>query len=219
MPALTLYITNKNYSSWSIRPWLVMRHFGIVFEERMTPLDAQDKVSGIRRISGTGKVPCLIAQEPDGDLVLWESLAILEYLAELFGDLPLWPGRAADRARARVIANEMHAGFTALRRECPMNLRRPPVPLAVGDDVIDDVRRVVEIWRECLARSGGPFLFGEFGIADAMFAPVYSRIISYRLSSDPVVGQFGTALSALPAWQEWITAAMRETAVIDMMER
>ena len=183
------------------------------------PLDAQGKVPGIMRISGTGKVPCLIAQKPDGDLTLWESLAILEYLAELLGDLPLWPNRAADRARARVIANEMHAGFNALRQECPMNLRRPTVPLTVRDNVIDDVRRVVEIWRECLARSGGPFLFGEFGIADAMFAPVYSRIISYRLSSDPVVGQFGTALSALPAWQEWAAAAMRETVVNDMMER
>lgn len=117
MPALTLYITNKNYSSWSMRPWLVMRHFGIVFEERMTPLDAQ---------------------ESDGDLVLWESRAILEFLVELFGDLQLWPGRAADRARARVIASEMHAGFTALRWECSMNLCRPPVPLTVGDDVIDD---------------------------------------------------------------------------------
>ena len=204
MPALTLYITNRTYSSWSMRPWLVMRHFGIVFEERMTPLDAQDKVPGMRGISGTGKVPCLIAHEAAGDLVLWESLAILKYLAELFSDLPLWPADAADRARARVVSHEMHAGFAALRRDCPMNLRRPPVPLAVGGDVTGDVSRVLEIWRECLIRSGGPFLFGGFSIADAMFAPVYSRIISYQLSSDPVVSQFGAALGALPTWQEWV---------------
>ena len=102
------------------------------------PLDAQGKVPRIMRISGTGKVPCLIAQKPDGDLTLWESLAILEYLAELFGDLPLWPNRAADRARARVIANEMHASFTVLRRECSTNLCRPPVPFTLGDGVIDD---------------------------------------------------------------------------------
>ena len=138
MSALTLYITNKNYSSRSMRPWLVMRYFGLVFEERMTPLDAQDKVPRIRRILGTGKVPCLIAQESDSDLVFRELRAILEYLVELFGDLPLWPGRVADRARARVIANEMHAGFTALRRECSMNLCRPPVPFTLGDGVIDD---------------------------------------------------------------------------------
>ncbi len=145
---------------------------------------------------------------------MWESLAILEYLAEKYPARGFWPKVRADRATARAISSEMHAGFRALRNDCPMNMRRTPVALAVGNDVRAEVARIETIWSECLDRSGGPFLFGDFCNADAMYAPVVSRFATYLLSSNEAVNRYMAAVIALPAWQKWRKAALAEKAVI-----
>lgn len=217
MNRFTLYITHKNYSSWSLRVWLLMRGFGIEFTEQMVKMDSSGKIAAMEGISGTTKVPCLVVHEAGRDLVLWESIAIMEYLADLFGDLPLWPAEMSDRAKARVLAAEMHAGFNALRSECPMNLRRPAAPFAVSEAVMADVARIEQIWQGCfddVRHDGGAFLCGGFSIIDAMFAPVWSRIKTYQLSAHPVVDRFGAALEALPAWQEWSASAALDQSVV-----
>ena len=221
MNRITLYITHKNYSSWSLRVWLVMRTFGIGFTEQVVTLDGSCKIAAMIGVSGTAKVPCLIVHEPAGDLVIWESIAIMEYLAETFGDLPLWPAHVADRARARVLAAEMHAGFEALRNECPMNLRRPPAAFSVSDAVKADVARIETMWQGCFddcASGGGPFLFGNFSIVDAMYVPVWTRIKTYHLSSHPVIDRFGAAVEAMPEWQKWCAAATGDRSLIALNE-
>lgn len=159
------------------------------------------------------KVPVL----QDGDLTVWDSLAILEYAAELFPERGLWPSDPRDRARARSISAEMHSGFPALRAACPMNMRRAPGTLSVSDEVKADVARIVAIWSECLERSGGPFLFGGFTIADAMYAPVVSRFETYGLSNDPAVARYTEAMTGLAVWQDWRDAALKElwTVAVD----
>ena len=214
MTAISLYITHKKYSSWSLRIWLLMRHFDIPFTEIMVPMSDAATIPAMRSISGTGKVPCLVVDQPSESLVVWESLAIIEYLAETFGERQIWPSDASKRAIARVVAAEMHAGFVALRSACPMNLLRSPTPLPLDAAVWADVERVLKIWHELYAQNDGPFLFGAFSAADAMFAPVYSRIKSYQLSDDPIVDRFGSALESIPAWQQWINEAAQETIVV-----
>jgi glutathione S-transferase len=210
--ALRLIIGNKNYSSWSLRPWLAMKVAGIAFEETLLPLDAADFKAKLATLGGAGKVPLLI----DGEIRVWESLAILEYLADKFPAAGLWPREAAARAHARAVACEMHSGFSSLRNLLPMNIHRPVIrrPLDAGASV--DAARIQSIWTESRDRFGvgGPFLYGAFGAADAMYAPVVSRFHTYAVEVGPAAGAYMAAMMGLPAWTEWRDAARRETSVL-----
>ena len=215
--ALKLVIGNKNYSSWSMRPWLALRANDIAFEEIFIPLytgDADKK--RILSFTHSGKVPALI----DGDVTVWDSLAIIEYVAERFPEARLWPEDRARRAHARSISSEMHSGFMALRNECGMNLHRPVRPIALSDDARANVARIEQIWMDCRARYGelGPFLFGTFGAADAMFAPVVHRFRTYAIAVAPQARAYMDTMMALPAFQEWTDAGLAETLVIDRLE-
>ncbi len=209
---LRLIIGNKNYSSWSFRPWLAMKVAGIKFNEELISLDAPEFKARLSATGGSGKVPVLI----DGPVRVWESLAILEYLAERFSDARFWPADAAARGEARAIAAEMHAGFGALRRELPMNMRRPVKARALSDQAQGDVRRIEAIWTDCRrgAASAGPFLFGAFGAADAMYAPVVSRFHTYNVGMGAVAQAYMRDMMALSAWREWQTAAVQETWIL-----
>jgi len=209
---LRLLIGNKNYSSWSLRPWLAMKVAGISFEETVISLDAPDFTSQVAAAGGAGKVPVLI----DGEIHVWESLAILEYLADKFPAKGLWPHSTQARAHARASAAEMHAGFDALRRQLPMNIRRAVKPYGIDADAAADVARIDDLWRECRGRFGteGPFLYGAFGAADAMYAPVVWRFHTYALDVSVVARAYMDALMALPAWDEWREAALREPWVL-----
>jgi glutathione S-transferase len=210
--ALKLVIGNKNYSSWSFRPWIAMKVAGIAFEEEVISLDAADFKSRVTMISGTGKVPALA----DGGVHVWESLAILEYLDEKYPHAQLWPADPAARAHARAIAAEMHAGFVPLRRHLPMNMWRPVIRRELPPEVQSNVRRIEAIWTDCRARHGadGDFLFGRFGAADAMYAPVVSRFHTYAVEVGPVARAYMDAVMAQPAWREWRTAALAEPWVL-----
>ena len=214
---LKLVIGNRNYSSWSMRPWLALRANQIAFEEVFIPLyaEAADK-RRILSVTPSGKLPALI----DGDVTVWDSLAIIEYIAEKFPDRRLWPEDRAQRAHARSIASEMHSGFMALRNECGMNLHRPVGAIALSADARANIERIQQIWTECRARYGklGPFLFGPFGAADAMYAPVVHRFLTYAIETAPEARQFIDAMTALPAFQEWTRAGLAETLVIDKFE-
>ena len=213
---LELVIGNKNYSSWSFRPWLAMKVARIAFAETVVPLDTPDFKSRIADLSVAGKVPVLI----DGDTRVWESLAILEYLAEKFPEAGLWPRAAQARAHARAICSEMHAGFQPLRRQFPMNMRRPVKPHELAADAAADVRRIERLWGDCRARFGqnGPFLYGAFGAADAMYAPVVSRFHTYGVEVGGATRDYMRAITALPEWSEWREAARREPWVIPQDE-
>src|SRR5215510_1274127 len=210
--ALKLIIGNKNYSSWSLRPWIALKVAGITFEEEVISLDAKDFKARVSKVSGTGKVPALV----DGNVHVWESLAILEYLAEKYPSVPLWPADPAARALARAIASEMHAGFVPLRRHLPMNMWRPVMPRQLTADVESNVRRIEAIWTDCRTRhgAGGAFLFGNFGAADAMYAPVVARFHTYAVEVGAVARAYMDAVMALPAWVEWRTAALKEPWVL-----
>lgn len=209
---LQLIIANKNYSSWSLRPWLAMKAAGIPFEEILLPFDAPDFKARVTALSGAGKVPVLI----DGETRVWESLAILEFLAERFPAAALWPRQAAARAHARAVSAEMHAGFQSLRRQLPMNVRRPVKARPLDTDAAADVARIDAIWNECRARFGadGPFLYGAFGAADAMYAPVVSRFHTYAVDVSAAARAYMRAVMALPDWNEWREAARREVWVV-----
>jgi glutathione S-transferase len=211
--ALHLVIGNKNYSSWSFRPWLAMKVAGVAFDETVISLEANDFKARVMAVSGAGKVPVLI----DGETRVWESLAILEYLAEKFPTAALWPKDEGARAQARAVAAEMHAGFVPLRRLLPMNVWRPVKPRALDDGSKIDVARIDTIWRDCRARfaAGGPFLFGGFGAADAMYAPVIWRFHTYAVEVSDVARAYMRAMMALPAWSEWEDAARREPWVLE----
>jgi glutathione S-transferase len=210
--ALLLLIGNKNYSSWSLRPWIAMKVVGIAFAEQVISLDAADFKERVRNISAAGKVPALA----DGGTQVWESLAILEYLAEKFPPAGLWPAEPGARAHARSIAAEMHAGFAPLRRHYPMNVRRPVTRREPIAEVVDHISRIDAMWTDCRARFGqaGPFLFGAFGAADAMYAPVVSRFHTYAVDVGPVARAYMEAVMGLPAWAEWCAAATREPWVL-----
>lgn len=214
--ALKLIIGNKNYSSWSMRPWIAMKVAGIAFDETVISLNAPDFKATVSPHSGTGKVPVLI----DGDVSVWESLAILEYLAEKFPIATLWPADPAARAYARAIANEMHAGFQPLRKLMPMNMWRPVMKLELTPDAAVNVKRIEDLW--CGARkrfgqggaTGGPFLFGNFGAVDAMYAPVVSRLHTYDVAVGADTRAYMDAVMALPAWREWYEAGIKEPWVL-----
>lgn len=211
--ALTLYVGNKRYSSWSLRPYLALSHTGAAFEARMIWLDRPETRAEIAKVSPAGRVPVL----HDGDLVIWDSLAICEHVAERFPEARLWPEDRARRARARSISAEMHAGFAAMRQAMTMDLgaRRPLPDLAPGAaaEVAADVRRVQAIWREALEASGGPFLFGAFTIADAMYAPVTTRFVTYDVELEPASRAYVAAIAALPAMQRWHADAASEPSL------
>jgi glutathione S-transferase len=210
--ALKLIIGNKNYSSWSFRPWIAMKVAGIRFDEELVSLDAPDFKSRLTAVSGTGKVPTLI----DGEVQVWESLAILEYLAERFPEARLWPSDAAARAHARAISSEMHAGFQALRKACPMNMWRPVIKRDFPADVMANVTRIDTMWSDCRERygRGGAFLFGAFGAADAMYAPVVARFHTYAIEISAKTKTYMDAVMALPAWSEWTATAVKEPWVL-----
>jgi glutathione S-transferase len=212
--ALALIIGNKNYSSWSMRPWIAMKVAGIAFAETVISLDAPDFKARVGAVSGTGKVPVLI----DGNVHVWESLAILEYLAEKFPDAGLWPADTAARAHARAIANEMHGGFLPLRRLLPMNMWRPVIKRDLTPEAAANVARIEAMWADCRARFGQkaehPFLFGRFGAADAMYAPVVARLHTYGVAVSADTRAYMDAVMALPAWREWYAAALKEPWVL-----
>jgi glutathione S-transferase len=210
MDGLVLYIANKNYSSWSLRPWIALTAAGIPFEEVLIPFDDHGGNPLFREFSPTGKVPVL----KHGNLTVWESLAIIEYVAELYPDAGIWPLDPADRAMARSISMEMLSGFRALRGACPMNMRRRKGKIDLPDGVMDDVARISQIWKTMRTRSGGPFLFGAFSAADAMFAPVVNRLDVYDLDVDDAVADYMAAMQAHPAWIAWRDAALAETWIV-----
>jgi glutathione S-transferase len=214
--SLTLVIGNKNYSSWSMRPWVLMRDRGIEFSEIQIPLRREDSDARKLTFSPAGKVPVLI----DGDARIWESLAILEYLAELEPDRGLWPQDAAARAMARSVSSEMHAGFETLRTHMPMNCRARYPGAGRGPGVEEEIERVRGLWRDCRERFGsdGEFLFGSFTIADAMFAPVVSRFQTYGVDLAGVEADYSRAVLSLPAVSEWMEAAAGEPWTIEMYE-
>lgn len=209
MSDLHLIIGNKNYSSWSLRPWLAMKALDIPFRETLIPLDLPDTAQRIREHSGAGRVPVL----RHGDIVVWESLAILEYLAETFPGKGIWPADRAARARARAIASEMHAGFSSLRDQCPMNLHRPRKPAVLSPETLKDVARIEQIWRECRQGFGreGDFLFGEFSAADAMYAPVVTRFDTYDIPVADDTRAYMKVILGHPAFLAWREAGLKET--------
>jgi len=220
---LKLFIGNKNYSSWSMRAWVLMRQSGIEFEEVMLRFDGFHPDSQFKRriaeISPTGQVPVLI----DGDLAIWDTLAIAEYLAETFPERQLWPAHPADRARARSVCAEMHGGFSALRNACPMNIeaRLPEVgALALRDQpaVRANLNRIVTMWSELLQQSQGPLLFGGFSIADAYYAPVVMRLITYQLPVPAHIRAYMDQITHLEAVDAWMKKALAEQDFLDFEE-
>lgn len=215
--ALTLAIGNKNYSSWSMRPWMALKAAGIAFDEVVIPLytGAADK-QRILNFTRSGKVPALV----DGDITVWDSLAIIEYAAERFPDAHLWPQDVASRAHARAVSAEMHSGFMALRNECGMNIHRPIRSISLSDEAKDNIARIQQIWTECRAKYGGqgPYLFGAFTGADAMYAPVIHRFRTYAIEVTPPVRAYMETMLANAAFQEWTKAALAETLIIEKFE-
>ncbi len=209
---MKLVIGNKNYSSWSLRAWLALRATGASFEEVLIDLDTPDFAERVGDYTPAGRVPVLI----DGDLTVWDSLAIVEYLAETFPDAGLWPKDRAARAHARAVVAEMHAGFQALRNHWPMNIRRPVAPRPATPAAAADVARITGIWRHCLSTygGGGAYLFGDFSAADCFFAPVASRLRTYDVTLGPVEAAYVGAIFTHPAMAEWVAAGERETWVV-----
>ncbi|MFN9725907.1 glutathione S-transferase family protein [Acidovorax sp.] len=220
---LKLHIGNKNYSSWSMRPWVLLRQAGIAFEEVRVRFDSFDAGSEFKRtistVNPTGKVPVLA----DGDLVVWDTLAIAEYIAETWPDKQLWPADRKARARARSICAEMHSGFTALRGNCPMNIEAslPDTGALIWRDrpgVRADVQRLIDMWSALLQEHGGPMLFGQFTVADAYFAPVCMRLATYALPLPPHIAAYVQRVRALPGVKAWIDDALAEKDFLDFEE-
>jgi glutathione S-transferase len=217
MADLTLYIGNKNYSSWSLRPWLVLKQTPVEFDEVVIPLYQTGSRETILKYSPSGRVPIL----QHGEIRVWESLGICEYLAESFPNFGLWPKDHEARAVARSVSNEMHAGFRALREHLPMNVRSSFPDRGVTTEVQADINRVMAIWRTCRARYGannGDFLFGSFTIADAMFAPVVTRFRTYRIDIERDAEAYCETIMSLPAMQEWVAAARNEPMIVEAFE-
>lgn len=220
---LKLFVGNKNYSSWSMRPWVLLTQAGIAFEEEMVRFDSFDSDSTFKKtltgITPTAKVPVLV----DEDLAIWDTLAIAEYLAERYPEKNLWPQDRAARARARSVCAEMHSGFTGLRGHCPMNIEAslPEIGALVWRDqpaVRSDVQRLVQMCASLLQQHGGPMLFGAFSIADAYFAPVCMRFNTYGLPLPAVVADYVRRVTALPGVAAWIADALAEKDFLDFEE-
>lgn len=224
---LKLFIGNKNYSSWSMRPWILLTQAGIPFEEVMVRFDSFDAGSNFKntmaKVSPTGKVPALVDTEVAGDLKIWDTLAIAEYAAEQFPEKNLWPKDKAARAIARSVCAEMHSGFTGLRTHCGMNIEAslPEIGQLVLRDkpaVQSDLKRIVELWSELLQKYHGPMLFGEFSAADAYFAPVCMRLNTYALPIPKNIADYVARVTALPGVQAWIKDALEEKDFVAMDE-
>jgi glutathione S-transferase len=217
--AVTIVVANKAYSSWSMRGWLAVRIAGVAYEEVVIPLREANTRMEILKYSPSAKLPALV----DGEVTVWESLAIIEYLADKHPHAPMWPKDLAARAHARAIAAEMHGGFVPLRRNLPMNLRRKiPAPF-LDDPVQTDINRIQAIWRDARRRFGsalgvGPFLFGGFSAADAMFAPVATRFDTYGIALEAQASAYVAAIMAQPFVAEWIAAAQQEPWMIPEFE-
>jgi glutathione S-transferase len=221
---LKLAIGNKCYSSWSLRPWMVLKQFGIPFEEVMIPfsdpIDTPEWKGEVAKYTPAGRVPALV----DDRLSVWDSLAIIEYLADKNPELAIWPRDPSARAIARSISAEMHSGFQGLRNACPMNLGNLYDYRDRGEGVAKDVARITSIWRDMRVFFGanktapGPFLFGAFSAADAMYAPVVARFEGYSLPVDKVMRDYMDAVLQTPAFAEWRTAALKETAIVPVDE-
>jgi len=217
MADLTIYLGNKNYASWSLRAWLALKATGEPFAEEVIPLYQPASKETLLKYSPSGRVPALHHR----DTVVWDSLAICEYLAEAFPAAGLWPEDAAARAMARAISAEMHSGFQALRSQHPMNVRSSFPGRDITPEAQADINRVMAIWRTARARYGeghGDFLFGHFTIADAMYAPVVSRFRTYRFDLEREASDYCDALASLPAMLEWATAAGNEPMIVDQFE-
>jgi len=204
----TLIMGNKNYSSWSMRPWLVMKHIGLAFDEVVIPLYEGDYRNALLSYSPSGKVPVL----KHGGYTIWDSLAICEYLSDIFPDCRLWPDDLHARAYARSISAEMHSGFQSLRQNIPMNCRLSRPGYGRTPDVDRDIERIVDIWTECRNQfvSRGDFLFGAFSIADAMYAPVVTRFITYGVTLDGVAQDYANTIMNLASMKEWYDSARKE---------
>ncbi len=205
---MKLAIANKAYSSWSLRPWMLMTMLEIPFEEDVIPLDTPEFRTRVHAYGAGNTVPILV----DGDVVVWESLAIVEHLAERFPERGVWPADPKARAHARAISNEMHAGFRALRSACPMNVRKQHPARDRDVSIMKDVGRIRHLWNEARERygEGGPFLYGAFSAADAMYAPVVTRLVTYSLPVDDVCRAYMDAVLGTPAFRAWHAAAMKE---------
>ena len=214
MAAATLTISSKNYSSWSLRGWLLAKFSGLPFKEKLVDPDDAAARAEILLLSPSMLVPCLT----HGSIAVWDTLAIAEYLNEIRPKAGLMPSDRALRARCRSICGEMHSGFTSLRSALPMNLKGHFPGFKVWSRAQSDIERVTEIWRECLAASKGPYLFGERGMADAMYAPVATRLLTYDVKVDPVSAAYCKTIMAMPEMQEWIAAAKLEPDEIDELE-
>lgn len=202
---MKLIIGNKTVSSWSLRPWILMKHFNLPFEEILVKLDLPDTTANIKKYSPTGKVPALV----DGDFVIWESAAIMEYLNEKFPEKKMYPEDVKERALARALSMEMHAGFSKMREILSFNAKKSHNNFNFGE-AQKDIDRVKEIWTERLKKSGGPFLFGKFSIADAMYAPVVGRFKTYGVSVEGEVKAYCEAIMNLPAMKDWYDGALKE---------
>jgi glutathione S-transferase len=209
---MKLVIANKNYSSWSFRPWLVLTQAKIPFEEEVITFGSPDFKERVAKVSPSRRVPVLI----DGDLVVWDSLAIVEYLAERFPDRQLWPGDARARAVARALCAEMHAGFQLLRSSLPMNFQVHIPGAGWSVHVQKEIDRLVAMWQDSRVRfgAGGPLLFGSFSIADAFFAPIVQRFAAYAVKLPPVAQAYAEAVTALPGFQTWAAGARAETEFV-----
>jgi glutathione S-transferase len=216
MGALTLVIGNKNYSSWSMRAWVLLRHFGIEFDEILVRLQLEDSPARKLAFSPAGRVPVLL----DGEFPIWDTLAIVEYVAEQFPEMPIWPVDAEARARARSVSAEMHSSFFALRDQMPMNTRAHRPGAGRGPGVEEDIARVCEIWRECRDRHSGDgdFLFGAFSAADAIFSPVAARFETYGVSLDEIEAEYSRSVLALAAVEEWYAGGRAESWSIPLYE-
>ncbi len=210
----TLVLGNKAYSSWSLRPWIALKQAGIAFAEIVVPIYIEGSSEELHKHSPAGKVPIL----KDGGLIVWDSLAIIEYVAETHPRL--WPADPAARAMARSISAEMHSGFVPLRKQCTMNLRRHYPGFALNDETAANVRRIDDMWSEARRRfgAGGPFLFGEWSAADAMYAPVVTRFRTYDVKLSKTAQDYADAVLALPAMKDWYAAAEKEPWVLPQYE-
>lgn len=217
MTTLTLVIGNKNYSSWSLRPWLLLKHHQIAFNEVRIPLYMADSAESLKKLSPSGKVPVLI----DGDLIIWDSLAICEYIADLYPQYECWPIDLRLRATARSMCAEMHSGFQDLRNHFPMNIRKRLAWNSAPSTVLQDIERITSLWTCCLERyrNDGPWLFGKFSIADVMYAPVAWRFITYSVPVNDICKEYIGSLLTLPEMQEWVEEASAEKEVIAASER